>query len=297
MLLQKGNNSMNYAVEVKNISKKINGKEILKNITFNIEKNKVVGIVGQNGAGKSTLLKVMTGLYKMDKGEILYNGISLKKNYENAIKNVGSVIENPDMYRNLTGYDNLEIFKSMFKGVDENVVKEIVKIVNIEKNLGKKFKTYSLGMKERLGLASALINKPEILILDEPTNGLDPKGIKELREFIKSLNDTTVIISSHMLYEIEAVCDEVLFIKNGEIISKKELNKSETKKYIEFEVDNYSKAKLILDNYVVCEELKFYASDEEIGNINKDFILNGINVYRITEINSLEDEFISKMGE
>lgn len=288
---------MKYAIEVNNISKKIGRKEILSKISFKIQPNTIVGIVGPNGAGKSTLLKIMTGLYKPDSGYILYNGIDLQKDYENAIKDVGSIIENPDMYKNLTGQENLQIFKTMFKGIDENRVKEIVNIVNLEKCLGRKFKTYSLGMKERLGLVSALINNPKILILDEPTNGLDPIGIRDLRNFLKSLKDTTILISSHLLSEIEIICDDVLFINNGKLIERN-LNNIQNKKYVDFEVDNYSKAKLIMNSYCINEELKVYATDEEISNINKDLIMNNIRVYRITESNSnLEEEFFNIIGE
>lgn len=238
----------------------------------------------------------MTGLYKPDYGDTLYYGISLKNNYEKAIENVGCIIENPEMYKELTGIQNLEVFKSMFKNIDESIVKEIVRIVNVEKSLGKKFKTYSLGMKERLGLAGALINSPKILILDEPTNGLDPFGVRELRSFIKNLKNTTTILSSHALSEIEALCDEVLFIKNGEIISRKVIKDCGDKKYINFEVDNYKKAKSILSPLLVGEQLKVYASDEEISNLNMQLVKNDIKVYRILESGlNLEDEFYNRM--
>lgn len=289
---------MKYVVEVKNISKIIKGKEVLKNINFSIEEGKVVGLIGPNGSGKSTLLKIMTGLYKPTTGDTFYNGISLKENYEKAIENVGCIIENPTFYKDLTGKENLEIFKSMFKDIDENIVKEIVKIVNIEKSLGKKFKTYSLGMKERLGLAGALLNSPRVLILDEPTNGLDPLGLKELRSFIKGLKFTTTIISSHLLSEIENLCDEVIFIKSGEIIDRKILKNQTNKKYVDFEVDDYSKAKLLLSNMAVGENLKIYATDEEISDINKELVNNNIKVYRIYETsNNLENEYFNKLKE
>lgn len=288
---------MKYAVEVKNITKVINGKKILNNISFNIEKGVIVGLVGPNGAGKSTLLKTMTGLYTLDIGEVLYDGVSLKKDFENAIKKVGCIIENPDMYKNLTGKENLDLFKVMFKGVNEETIKGIVNIVNLEKSIGKKFKTYSLGMKERLGIASSLLGNPKILILDEPTNGLDPIGIKNLRNLLKSLEETTIIISSHLLTEIEAICDEVIFINNGEIIERKDMRINDTKKYVEFEVDDYSKAKLLMNNFSVGEGLSVYASDEEISNVNRTLIMNNIRVYRIMEkSSSLEKEFFERIG-
>ena len=159
-----------YSIEVKNVTKVINGKKILNNVNFNVNRGSVVGLVGPNGAGKSTLLKIMTGLYTLDVGEVMYEGVSLKNNFENAIKNVGSIIENPDMYKNLSGKSNLDLFRVMFRGISEETVRGIVQIVDLEKSIGKKFKTYSLGMKERLGIASSLLGNPKILILDEPTN-------------------------------------------------------------------------------------------------------------------------------
>ena len=212
---------MKRVIKVRNISKTINKKKILDNINFDIYEGEIVGLVGKNGAGKSTLLKIMTGLYSYDEGEIYYYNYNLKTDYEKAMSIVGTLIENPDMYSNLTGKKNLELFKSMFKGIDEGTIEEIVRIVEMEKYLGKKFKTYSLGMKERLGIASSLINKPKILILDEPTNGLDREGIKKIMKMLKELKDTTIIISSHMLNDIEELCNKIIFINDGKIDSIK----------------------------------------------------------------------------
>ena len=283
------------AIEIKNVTKVLGGKKILNNISFNVRRGSVIGLVGPNGAGKSTLLKIMTGLYTLDVGEIYYDGISLKKDYELAMRNIGCIIESPDMYKNLSGSDNLDLFKLMFKGVSEETIKGIVQILDLEKSIGRKFKTYSLGMKERLGVASSLLGNPKILILDEPTNGLDPISIRNLRTILKNLKDTTIIVSSHLLSEIELICDEVIFINNGEIIERKDLNSNESKKYVQFEVDNYSKAKLLLNNFSVNDSLCVYATDDEISNINKDLIANKINVFRISEKKqNLEEEFIEK---
>lgn len=285
-----------YSVKVEHISKVIGGKKIIDDISFNLKSGSILGIVGPNGAGKSTLLKIMTGLYPIDNGDVYYNGISLKKDFENAIKNVGCLIESPNLYNNLSGLDNLLLFKRMFDDVDDDRIKEVINIVNLRGSIGKKFKTYSLGMKERLGIASALLNKPDILILDEPTNGLDPIGIKELRNLIKSLEDTTVIISSHLLSEIENICDEVIFIDNGKIIERKELT-NENKQYIEFEVDDYPKARLLIGEYCINEQLCLYANDEQVSSINKYLVNNNIKVYGINKKNkSLEQDFFEKIG-
>lgn len=294
--VSKGGNMIK-AVSVRNISKTINGKNILHDINFDIYEGEKVGLVGPNGAGKSTLLKIMTGLYNFENGEVSYYNYDLKKDFEKAMSIIGTLIEYPDLYNNLSGRKNLEIFKNMFPNIDEGTVEEIVKIVEMEKYLGKKFKTYSLGMKERLGIATALINKPKVLILDEPTNGLDPVGIKKIMGILKAMKDTTIIISSHMLSEIENLCDKIIFINNGTIVNIKNLkDRSSEKKFVKFIVDDYSKAKLILNKYSVGENLEIYENDEKISKINKELIFNNINVYRIEDKTSLESEFFEMIN-
>lgn len=287
---------MKRVIKVRNISKTINKKKILDNINFDIYEGEIVGLVGKNGAGKSTLLKIMTGLYSYDEGEIYYYNYNLKTDYEKAMSIVGTLIENPDMYNNLSGKKNLELFKSMFKGIDEGTIEEIVRIVEMEKYLGKKFKTYSLGMKERLGIASSLINKPKILILDEPTNGLDREGVKNTMKMLKELKDTTIIISSHMLSDIEELCDKIIFINDGKIDSIK-IKQNDKKKNIVFEVDDFSKARLIIKDYCINENLEVYESDDIVSLINKELVLNDINVYRISEAtNTIEKDFFRMIG-
>ena len=288
---------MERSIRVRNLNKKIGGKEILKNISFDIYEGEIVGLVGKNGAGKSTLLKIMTGLYSMDSGDIYYYDYNLNIEFEKAMSIVGTLIETPDLYKNISGSKNLEIFKSMFKNISDESVEEIVKIVEMEKYLGRKFKTYSLGMKERLGIAQSLLNKPKILILDEPTNGLDPTGVKKIFDILKNMKDTTIIISSHMLSEIENICDKVIFINNGQIVDIKKIDKNVTKKNIMFEVDDFSKAKLLLSDYCINEELEVYESDATVSRLNKELIFNNINVYRIYEKeNVIEKEFFDMVN-
>lgn len=287
---------MKKSITVRNVSKSIKGKKLLDNISFDAYEGEIIGLVGKNGAGKSTLLKIMTGLYKMDEGEILYYNYDLNHDFEKAMSIVGTIIETPDMYESLTGKKNLKLFKTMLKGVDEGTIEEIVKILEMEKYLGKKFKTYSLGMKERLAIASSLINKPKILILDEPTNGLDTEGIKKIMDTLKELKDTTIIISSHMLNEIEELCNKIIFINNGKI-QKIKIKENNNKRNVKFEVDDYTKAKLLLNKYCINESLEVYESDETISKLNKRLVQNDINVYRISEKNNkLEEEFFEMLG-
>lgn len=287
---------MKKAIKVRNVSKEINGRKILDNINFDIYEGEIVGLVGPNVAGKSTLLKIMSGLYPNDEGLVEYYSIDLKHNYEKAMSLVGTLIESPDLYKNLSGFDNLELFKSMFKDVDEKRIKEIVEIVEMEKHLGKKFKTYSLGMKERLGIAASLINKPKILILDEPTNGLDPIGVKNVMNLLKEMKGTTILISSHLLSEIEQLCDRVIFINSGKIVSIKTLDKSSNKKNVTFEVNDFSKAKLLLYNYCINDNLEVYETDETISKLTEKLVFNNIKVYRIYENDSLKNDFFSMVN-
>ncbi len=288
---------MERSIRVRNLNKKIGGRLVLKDINFDVYEGEIVGLVGKNGAGKSTLLKIMTGLYSMDSGDIYYYDYNLNIEFERAMSIVGTLIETPDLYKNISGSKNLEIFKSMFKNISDDTVEEIVKIVEMEKYLGRKFKTYSLGMKERLGIAQSLLNKPKILILDEPTNGLDPIGVKKIFDILKEMKDTTIIISSHMLSEIESICDKVIFINNGEIVDIKKIDKNVKKKNILFEVDDFSKAKLLLKDYCINEELEVYESDNTISRLNRELIFNNINVYRIYEKeNVIEKEFFDMVN-
>lgn len=287
---------MKKAIKVRNVSKEINGRKILDNINFDIYEGEIVGLVGPNGAGKSTLLKIMSGLYPNDEGLVEYYSIDLKHNYEKAMSLVGTLIESPDLYKNLSGFDNLELFKSMFKDVDEKRIKEIVEIVEMEKHLGKKFKTYSLGMKERLGIAASLINKPKILILDEPTNGLDPIGVKNVMNLLKKMKGTTILISSHLLSEIEQLCDRVIFINSGKIVSIKTLDKSSNKKNVTFEVNDFSKAKLLLYNYCINDNLEVCETDETISKLTEKLVFNNIKVYRVYENDSLKNDFFSMVN-
>lgn len=214
---------MGSIIKVENLKKKIGGKIILDSLSFTVEKGTITGIVGPNGAGKSTFLKTMLGLYHINSGNIYIENYSVRKDLEKCLEKIGCIIENPDIYNNLSGRKNLQLYASLNNMKDEDYINRLIELVKLSNRIDDKVKTYSLGMKQRLGIACALVSKPSILVLDEPTNGLDPFGIKELRELLKLINektDITIILCSHILEEMEKVCDDVILIDNGKFIDK-----------------------------------------------------------------------------
>lgn len=293
---------MTNILEVKNISKKIKKRQILDNISLEIKQGEIFGFTGPNGAGKTTLIKIMLGLYKPDKGKVIINGFDLKKDFEKAIKNASAIIENPEMYDYLKGIDNLKICQRAYNIKDEKNLEKVIKEVGLEKRINQKVKTYSLGMKQRLGIAQALISNPKILILDEPTNGLDPKGIKELRELLKKLakeKNIAVFISSHILSEIELISDKIAIIDKGKIIEIKEKNKIKNKEILKISLETNNKKNTIellkKNGYKINKDLTLNIEKEQIPVINELLVKNKIKVYEIkTEQTTLEEEFLEK---
>ena len=209
-------------INVNDLHKSFKKKEILKGISLDVNEGEVLGLVGPNGAGKTTLLKCICGLLSFNSGSITVNGQSVASIGSSICTNVGVLIEETCAYPNLTGFANLRILADMYETkITDEEINTIVDIVDLKDNINKKFKTYSLGMKQRLGIAMALLNSPKILILDEPINGLDVAGAKNIRELIKFLaekRNIAVIISSHILSELDKTCDRAAFIKDGKII-------------------------------------------------------------------------------
>lgn len=203
-----------------NLKKQVKRKVIIDNISFSVDKGEVVGLIGPNGAGKTTIIKSILGLINLTEGKVTINGYDIKKDFVKAIEKVGAIVENPDSYMYLSGYDNLKITANNYKGITKSRIDEVTKIVGLENRIKDKVSTYSLGMRQRLGIAEAIINNPELLILDEPTNGLDVEGIIEIRNLIKDLSHQgiAIIISSHNLTEIDNLCNRIVAIKNGKMI-------------------------------------------------------------------------------
>ena len=213
-------------LEVNDLKKTLGKREIIKGISFNIKSGEIFGFLGPNGAGKTTTIRMLVGLIKPTSGEIKICGHDLAKETSNALREVGAVVENPELYKYLSGRENLMQIARIRK-VSKDDVEETIKLVGLEDRIDDKVRKYSLGMKQRLGLAASLLSKPKLLILDEPTNGLDPSGILDFREVVHKAakeRGMAVFVSSHILSEVQNLCDKVAFINHGVIKAVEEIN-------------------------------------------------------------------------
>ena len=292
-------------LECKNLKKSFGKKQIIKGVSFSLDEGDILGFIGPNGAGKTTTIKLILGLQGIDDGEVLINNYNIKKDFVNAISKVGTIVENPDMYMYLSGNKNLELVRHLYKNSKKERITEVVKLVGLENRINDKVSKYSLGMRQRLGIAQAILHKPNLLILDEPTNGLDPEGIVELRNLLKKLaknEKMAILISSHNLSELESFCNKVCIIQNGEIIEEatiKELKKKLSDSTYQFEVNNTKKINKILKEAQVINENNFEikTKKEEITSIINKLLENKIDIYQITQKNvSLEEVFMQKTG-
>lgn len=286
-----------------NVHKSIKNKEIVKGITFSINEGEVLGFLGPNGAGKSTTLRMIVGLSSPTSGKILIDGYSITKDYVKAMSKVGCIIEGPDMYNYLSGLENLKMLASMNKNVTNEDITRVIELVGMQNRINEKVSTYSLGMKQRLGLAQALIHKPKLLILDEPTNGLDPSGINEFRHIIKDLakkENIAVLVSSHLISEVELMCDTVAIIKSGTLLKYASVSELISDKEVSFVLSDNSKGIKILkdkwntDSSLINNNIIAKVDVSKIEKINSSFIEEGIAI-KFVSINqkTLEDLFLS----
>lgn len=225
---------MKPAIEVVNLEKKKGKKRILHNINFNIHQGEVVGFLGANGAGKTTTLKCIMGLYDYE-GTIEVLGQDIKKEHEEVCKKINGLIEEPCFYPYLSGMQNLTIHAMYYDKIKKKKIKEVISLLKMEEFIRDKVKSYSLGMKQRLGIALALINEPDIILLDEPMNGLDPDGIRELRELLKKMahqDNKAIFVSSHILSEMQMLCDRVIFIQKGKIVGNESVGENLEEQYM-----------------------------------------------------------------
>ena len=241
-------------LKCENLCKHFGKKQILDKVSLEVKQGDILGFIGPNGAGKTTTIKLILGLQRIDSGTVKINGYDIQKDFEKAIEKVGTIVENPDLYMYLSGYENLKLIANLYKNVDKKRIDEVVKLVKLEQRIKDKVSKYSLGMRQRLGIAQALLHKPNLLILDEPTNGLDPEGIKELRELIKNLaekENMAIVISSHNLAELESFCNKVTIIKNGKVVETSAINevKKVEQSYI-IELDNLENIEKIIEKQI-----------------------------------------------
>jgi ABC-2 type transport system ATP-binding protein len=300
------------AMQLIGLKKQIGSKLIVKGLDFDIQPGEVFGFLGPNGAGKTTTIRMMVGLIRISEGDVRIQGKSIKTDYKEAIRHVGAIVENPELYGFMSGYKNLLVFSRMIPGISKERIDEVVKLVGLEKRIHQKVKRYSLGMRQRLGIAQALLHNPSILILDEPTNGLDPSGIREIRQYIRRLaeqENVAVIVSSHLLSEMELMCDRIGILKNGELISIQQIQNTEEETpaevvQIDCPAEHHEKAqRLLQEEFGIIamasgEKLTFPITRVEIPSIIKALAVADIELYGISvERKTLEDKFLHVIGE
>lgn len=302
--------SVKPTVRLENVTKIIGKKTIIDQISFEIYPGEVFGFLGPNGAGKTTTIRMLVGLIKPTSGKVEICGFDAGKQFVKAMQRLGSIVENPELYKYLSGRENLQIFARMLPGVDEERIQEVIDLVDLTARVDDQVRTYSLGMRQRLGIAQALLGRPDVLILDEPTNGLDPMGIKDLRTFIRKLVDETglsVLVSSHILSEIELLADRVAIMSHGKIVKTGSVSDlvNSLSSGVDWRVSDSFRALAILNESPHVQAAELY-DDHTIHTLmdeSKTFILNeallkaGIEVWTIErKVQTLEDLFISLTG-
>ena len=300
----------NVVLRVKNLTKKFGTRVAVDDLSFDVFEGEIFGFLGPNGAGKTTALRMITGLAKPDSGNVIICGKSLKRHFEKAIENVGGIIENPEMYKNLSGLENLKYFASLYKDITKERIEEVTNIVGLSDRIKDKVKTYSLGMKQRLGIAQALLHRPKLLILDEPTNGLDPTGIIEMRRFLKQTavkEGIGILVSSHNLAEMELMCDTIGIINSGHLEKIRAIDQLKTynenqQVFLKVNFPNFA-GKLIINKFnperisIIKDTLTITISHDKIPEITELLISNGISVFSATAVvKTLEDVFLETVN-
>lgn len=294
-------------IEVNNLSKTFKEVKAVNDLNLNVYKGDVFGFLGPNGAGKSTTIRMLLSLINPGKGDIKIFGKSLKKERISILRRVGAIVEKPDFYGYLSAFKNLEILGRISgKDVTRKRIMEVLELVGLEKRSGSKVKTFSHGMKQRLGLAQSLLHDPDLIILDEPTTGLDPQGMKEIRELIIHLSrdqQKTLFLSSHILYEVELVANRMTIINKGKTVVEGKVNEllNSDKMKVTFEVDNAEKARALLNETGFIKDLEsivkntmiFSLSAEKIAPLNKYLVEHDIEVSALIPTRSLEEFFLN----
>jgi ABC-2 type transport system ATP-binding protein len=299
-------------ISLSNVTKVIGRATIIDNLTFDVPQGEIFGFLGPNGAGKTTTIRMIVGLMSITKGQILIKGKNIKSEFEQAIRHVGAIVESPEMYKYLSGYQNLVHYARMVPGVTKERIDEVVSLVKLENRIHDKVKKYSLGMRQRLGVAQALLHRPSLLILDEPTNGLDPAGIRELRDYLRYLTRTegiSVVVSSHLLSEMELMCDRVAVLQRGKLVEVMPIQEftrgnDQTQTYqiqaqppeqalvTVRQMDGVQEVKLIQDGLV-----EVTTERERVPDILAGLMQNHIRIYGVQMVSqSLEERFLEITG-
>ena len=278
----------NTVLELKNVSKSFGNRKVIDNISLKVNSGEIFGFLGPNGSGKTTTIKMILRLIDSDEGEIKVNGFDNRKQFEQAMECIGAIVENPDMYKYMSGIDNLKLH-ARIRNIDEKRIAEVLEMVGLKDRAKDKVGKYSLGMKQRLGLALTLLHNPKVLILDEPTNGLDPAGIKQLRDILKKISheeNVAVFVSSHILTEMQQMCDRVAVLDNGKIVKIEQITNSEEEKIetIELRLKNKEKAIKILkekfevDAKVEKNNLLVTIQTERVPEVVKELAIEDVGV-------------------
>lgn len=300
------NEERRITMSVRGLKKNIRGKEIIRGIDFDLAEGEVFGFLGPNGAGKTTTIRMLVGLIRPTSGSIRVCGFDVARQFPEAMKQVGCIVENPELYSYMSGWGNLEYFARMMEGIDEARIRQVVELVGLEARIGDKVKTYSLGMRQRLGIAQALLGRPKVLILDEPTNGLDPSGIREMRRFIRYLAEQeglSVLVSSHLLSEIQLMCDRVAIIAKGQTVQTGEVRSLlAARERLRWRLEPLPKGLLLLEKLAPFAQLDgdgilTPCLEQEAGQWNRALVHEGVNVLEINRrLPSLEDLFLELTG-
>ena len=267
----------NTVLELKNVSKSFGKRKIIDNISLKVNSGEIFGFLGPNGSGKTTTIKMILRLIDSDEGEIKVNGFDNRKQFEQAMECIGAIVENPDMYKYMSGIDNLKLH-ARIRNIDEKRINEVLEMVGLKDRAKDKVGKYSLGMKQRLGLALTLLHNPKVLILDEPTNGLDPAGIKQLRDILKKISheeNVAVFVSSHILTEMQQMCDRVAVLDNGKIVKIEQITNSKEEKIETIELRIKAKTKAIK---ILKEKFEVDTKEE------KDSLLVTIQTEKVPEV-------------
>lgn len=297
-----------FVIETRGLTKIYGKQTVVNGANLHVKKGKIYGLLGRNGAGKTTIMKMILGLTEVTSGEVSVFGCNIKGREKQVYPRIGAIIEAPGFYPNLTGTENLEIFAKLRGTSIPNAVKKALEVVGLPYKDKKQFSKYSLGMKQRLGIANAIMHDPELLILDEPTNGLDPIGIVEMRKFIRKLSEEqgkTILISTHILSEIALLADDIAIIDNGVILEEISIHELEKKnrKYIMLQVSDVPKATLILEReFNLCDysaldndTLIIYDTTIDIGKINNVLVMQGIVLMGSSLCNDTLEDYFKKI--